>query len=207
MRNRDEDTDSFRHNKRNNRTAGQRNGGPSLDQILTQRPYPGPRRTEAVRSRRRPRHDSSSGCPASAWVDPSHRLPPAADHGPVACGGRCWPCWGYRNAQHVSTGTARTGLVLIDIDDIPDPPHADEVKFLLRYSAPGSRVGLGVGPGPGLKVGVKTSPIPAAGQHVDAWGSGLCVHRSSVEGVGAHRRRRLQNRLHAGRISAGDSGP
>ena len=92
-------------------------------------------------------------------------LPPTADHGP-RCRGRCWPA-GYRNAQHIDW-QARTGLVLIDIDDTPDP---NAVKFLLKHSAPEVAISWVSARGMGLKVGVLTNPIPTAGQNVDAWGA------------------------------------
>ena len=95
-------------------------------------------------------------------------LPPTANHGP-RCQGRCWPS-GYRNSLHIDW-EARTGLVLIDVDDLQPPATPDEVKFLLRYSAPGVALAWTSARGRGLKLGVKTSPIPAAGQHVDSWGA------------------------------------
>ena len=59
--------------------------------------------------------------------------------------------------------------MLIDIDDLQPPTTPDEVKFLLRYSAPAISLAWTSARGRGLKLGVKTSPIPAAGQHIDAW--------------------------------------
>ena len=125
------------------------------DHILTQR-------TEAVRAAADPGR-LKLRLPGVCLGGPFTPLPPAADHGP-RCGGRCWP-FGYRNAQHVDW-TARTGLVLIDIDDIPDP---NAVKFLLKHSAPAVAISWVSARGMGLKVGVLTSPIPTAGQNVDAW--------------------------------------
>ena len=92
-------------------------------------------------------------------------LPPNADHGP-RCRGRCWPA-GYRNTAHIDW-SARTGLVLIDLDDVQDPRW---VQFYLKHSAPAVSVCWTSARGRGLKVGVLTHPIPTAGQNVDAWGA------------------------------------
>ena len=99
-------------------------------------------------------------------MDPSkpYHQPPITAHVAAAAAGRR----GYRNSLHIDWED-RTGLVLIDIDDIAPPATPDQVKFLLRYSAPAVSLAWTSARGRGLKLGVKTSPIPAAGQHVDAW--------------------------------------
>ena len=125
------------------------------DHILTQR-------TEAVRSATDPGRLKLK-LPGVSLGGVFKPLPPNADHGP-RCGGRCWPA-GYRNTQHIDW-TARTGLVLIDLDDVQDPRWT---QFYLKHAAPAVSLAWVSARGRGLKLGVKTSPIPAAGQHVDAW--------------------------------------
>ena len=127
------------------------------DHILTQR-------TEAVRSATDPGRLKLKlpGVSLGGVFEP---LPPNADHGP-RCWGRCWPA-GYRNTQHIDW-TARTGLVLIDIDDTLDPRW---VQFYLKHAAPAVSLAWVSARGRGVKVGVLTNPIPTAGQNVDAWGA------------------------------------
>ena len=94
-------------------------------------------------------------------------LPVTANHGP-RCRGRCWPS-GYRNGLHIDW-TARTGLVMVDVDDLQPPATPDEVKFLLRYSAPAVAAAWTSARGKGLKLGVLVDPIPDTAHHNrDAW--------------------------------------
>ena len=120
-------------------------------------------RTEAVRSATDPAQLKLK-LPAVCLGGPFKALPPTANHGP-RCRGRCSPS-GYRNAQHIDW-QARTGLVLIDIDDTPDP---NAVKFLLKHSAPEVAISWVSARGMGLKVGVLTSPIAdTTNGNRDAW--------------------------------------
>ena len=124
-------------------------------------------RTEAVRSAADPAQLKLK-LPGICLGGPFIALSPTANHGP-RCQGRCWPS-GYRNTQHIDW-TARTGLVLIDIDDIAPPTSLDAAKFLLRYTAPAIALAWVSARGKGLKLGVLVSPIPTVGQAGDAWGA------------------------------------
>ena len=127
------------------------------DPILTQR-------TEAVRSTTDPGRLKLK-LPGVSLGGVFKPLPPTANHGP-RCRGRCWPA-GYRNTAHIDW-TARTGLVLIDLDDVQDPRW---VQFYLKHAAPAVSLAWVSARGRGVKVGVLTSPIPLTGQNVDAWGA------------------------------------
>ena len=59
-------------------------------------------------------------------------LPPHYNHG--KCRGQC-ATTGYRNTQHIDWD-ARTGVVLIDMDDIQSPVNPDVVKALCFASPP-----------------------------------------------------------------------
>ena len=137
-----------------------------LDQILTT-DYILERRTLAVRSAADPARFKLQ-LPGACLSGVFKALSPDDDHGRAVPSHNLADCKGYRNTQHIDW-QARTGLVLIDIDDIAPPATPDEVKFLLRYSAPAVALAWVSARGKGLKLGVLTSPIPAAGQHIDAW--------------------------------------
>ena len=110
-------------------------------------------------------------------------LPPSANHGP-RCRGRCWPA-GYRNTQHIDW-RARTGVVLVDVDDITPTASPDAIKFLLKHGAPAVALGWTSVRGKGLKVGVLVSPIPGTADHNrDAWSAayGYVVEVLAAAGV------------------------
>ena len=121
-------------------------------------------RTEAVRSATDPAQLKLK-LPGVCLGGPFTPLPPTANHGP-RCRGRCWPA-GYRNTAHIDW-TARTGLVLIDIDDTLDPRW---IQFYLKHAAPAVSLAWVSARGRGVKVGVLTSPIPTANRSRDAWGA------------------------------------
>ena len=162
------------------------------DPILAQR-------TEAVRSTTDPGRLKLK-LPGVSLGGVFKPLPPTANHGP-RCRGRCWPA-GYRNTAHIDW-TARTGLVLIDIDDTLDPRW---VQFYLKHAAPAVSLAWVSARGRGVKVGVLTNPIPTAGRNVDAWGAAYTHTSGSAEGGRNDRGRGLQNRRHTSRISVGDTG-
>ena len=70
-------------------------------------------------------------------------------------------CVGYRNTHHADWD-ARTGLVLIDIDDLPDTAPPDCIKYLLTHAAEPVVLAWTSARGRGLKVAVLTTPIPAS---------------------------------------------
>ena len=137
-----------------------------LDQILTT-DYILERRTLAVRSAADPARFKLQ-LPGVCLGGVFKALSPDDDHGRAVPSHDPAACRGYRNGRHLDW-SARTGLVLIDIDDLQPPATPDAVKFLLRHSAPAISLTWTSARGRGLKLGVKTSPIPAAGQHIDAW--------------------------------------
>ena len=93
-------------------------------------------------------------------------LQPGDDHGRAVPSHNLADCKGYRNTQHIDW-QARTGLVLIDIDDTPDPRW---VQFYLEHAVPAVASVWVSARGGGVKVGVLTSPIPSnADDGYDAW--------------------------------------
>ena len=99
-------------------------------------------------------------------------LPPDADHGHHVRSHRPEYCLqqgtGYRNTQHIDWN-ARTGLVLIDIDDIVPSVSARAVQAYLAQT-PAVAVAWVSARGGGLKVGVLTTPLPqTADACYDAW--------------------------------------
>ena len=81
------------------------------------------------------------------------------DHGRTTRQHDRYRCTGYRNGHHADWG-ARTGMVLIDIDDLERGADPDAVKFLLRYGAEPVALAWTSARGRGLKVGVLTNPTP-----------------------------------------------
>ena len=90
---------------------------------------------------------------------PFRGLPAGGDHGRTVRQHDPRRCTGYRNTSHTDWG-ARTGLALIDVDDLKPPATPDCVKFLLRYGAEPVSVAWTSARGRGLKIGIATSPIP-----------------------------------------------
>ena len=114
------------------------------------------RRTEAVRTAADP-GPLKLRLPGTCLAGAFKPLPAHYDHG--KCRGECSHA-GYRNTQHIDWD-ARTGVVLIDIDDIAPPASPDVVKVLLRHTAPAVSIAWTSARGKGLKVGVAVSPVPA----------------------------------------------
>ena len=140
-------------------------GAGQLDWILRNDPILA-QRTQAVRAAADPGR-LKLRLPGICLGGPFRHLPPTANHGP-RCGGRCGPA-GYRNTQHVDW-RARTGVVLVDVDDLQPPATPDAIKFLLKHGAPAVALGWTSARGKGLKVGVLVSPIPDTADHTrDAW--------------------------------------
>ena len=139
-----------------------------LDQILTT-DYILERRTLAVRSAADPARFKLQ-LPGVCLGGVFKALSPDDDHGRAVPSHDPAACRGYRNGSVISTGQARTGLVLIDIDDLQPPATPDAVKFLLRTLRPRRLPGLDFGPGAWAEGGsAHQSPIPTASQHIDAW--------------------------------------
>ena len=91
------------------------------------------------------------------------------DHGRTVRHHDRYLCTGYRNTHHADW-TDRTGMVLIDVDDLRPPATPDCVKFLLRYGAEPVVLAWTSARGRGLKVGVLTVPTPAtADENRWAW--------------------------------------
>ena len=99
--------------------------------------------------------------PGTCLGGPFRGLRAGDDHGRTVRHHDRHQCVGYRNTHHADWD-ARTGLVLIDIDDLPDTAGPDFVKFLLRYGAEPVSLAWTSARGRGLKVGVMTTPIPAS---------------------------------------------
>ena len=100
-------------------------------------------------------------------------LPPDADHGQanprvhsnLNCGGTL----GYRNGQHVAW-QQRTGLLLVDVDDIAAPASTGAVKTLLHHTAGSVVLSWTSARGAGLKLAVAVTPIPMTRRdHLPAW--------------------------------------
>ena len=144
------------------------------DTVLTQR-------TQAVRSAVDPA-PLKLRLPGVSLGGGFQPLAPTANHGP-RCGGRCWPT-GYRNTQHINW-QARTGVVLVDIDDLQPPATPGAIKFMLKHSAPAIALGWTSARGAGLKVGVMVEPVPMTTEHNrDAWGAAYAYIAEVLKSAG-----------------------
>ena len=127
-------------------------------------------RTEAVRSAADP-GPHKLRLPGTCLGGPFRGLPAGDDHGRTTRQHNRHQCSGYRNSLHADWG-ARTGLVLIDIDDLERGASPDAVKFLLTHGAEPVAIAWTSARGRGLKIGVVTTPIPATADETRwAWES------------------------------------
>ena len=117
------------------------------------------RRTQAVRSAADP-GPLKLQLPGVCLGGPFRGLRAVDDHGRTVRNHDRHLCTGYRNTHHADWG-ARTGLVLLDIDDLPDTATPDCVKFLLTHAAEPVVLAWVSARGRGLKVAVLTTPTPA----------------------------------------------
>ena len=103
---------------------------------------------------------SSSNSPACVWVDHSEDFELATTTGAQSASTTRTDALATATPA-MPTGTARTGLVLIDIDDLPDTATPDCIKYLLTHAAEPVVLAWTSARGRGLKVAVMTSPTPA----------------------------------------------
>ena len=115
-------------------------------------------RTQAVRNAADP-GPLKLRLPGVCLGGPFRGLRAGDDHGRTTRQHDRHRCTGYRNGPHADW-SARTGLVLIDIDDLPDTAGPDAVKFLLTHGAEPVSLAWTSARGRGLKVGVMTTPTP-----------------------------------------------
>ena len=115
-------------------------------------------RTQAVRAAADP-GPLKLQLPGVCLGGPFRGLPAGGDHGRTVRHHDPHRCTGYRNGNHADWGE-RTGVVLIDIDDLTDAAGPDAVKFLLRYGAEPVALAWTSARGRGLKAGVLTAPVP-----------------------------------------------
>ena len=106
------------------------------------------------------------------------RLPADADHG--NCKGYCGE-HGYRNTEHINWD-ARTGLVLIDIDNVAD---ADIPAVRARFETWDAVTLLWLSAGRhGFKVGVAVDPLPLTpAENRDAWGTAALLSGALLTGI------------------------
>ena len=108
------------------------------------------------------------------------------DHGRTIRNHDRYRCTGYRNGHHADWG-ARTGLVLIDIDDLPDTAPPDCIKYLLTHAAEPVVLAWTSARGRGLKVAVLTNPIPATADETRwAWQAARKFMVDLLESAGLH---------------------
>ena len=125
-------------------------------------------RTQAVRNAADP-GPLKLQLPGTCLGGPFQGLRAGDDHGRTVRQHNRHQCSGYRNSLHADWG-ARTGLVLIDIDDLPDAAPPDCVKYLLTHAAEPVVLAWTSARGRGLKVAVLTNPTPAtADENRLAW--------------------------------------
>ena len=115
-------------------------------------------RTQAVRTAADP-GPLKLQLPGVCLGGPFRGLRAGDDHGRTTRQHNRHQCSGYRNGHHADWG-ARTGLVLIDIDDLESPATPDCVKFMLTHAAEPVALAWTSARGRGLKVGVLTTPTP-----------------------------------------------
>ena len=113
-------------------------------------------RTRAVRTAADP-GPHKLRLPGTCLGGPFRGLPSSANHGRTTKRHDPAQCTGYRNSLHVDW-ESRTGVVLIDIDDLDHHASPDAVKFLMKHGAAPVTLAWTSARGRGLKVGVLTSP-------------------------------------------------
>ena len=128
-------------------------------------------RTELVRTSDNPsRHKLNLG--GVSLSGPFRGLPASDDHGQAKAPHSPYSCntsMGYRNTAHSDWGR-RTGIVLIDLDDLRYPACPGSVKVLLRHAAGAVATAWTSARGRGLKVGILVDPIPTSpDQNRCAW--------------------------------------
>ena len=109
---------------------------------------------------------------------PFRPLPADANHG--RCIGRCGVL-GYRNTEHVDWD-ARTGLALIDVDDLAD---ADIPAVRARFAGVDAVTALWLSAsGRGFKVGIAMDPLPLnPAECRDAWGMAALLSGALLMGI------------------------
>ena len=111
---------------------------------------------------------------------PFRGLPPDAYHGNCKADGLCM-AYGYRNEQHIDW-SRRTGIVLLDIDDVADA-DLDDVRRRFEDFEPTTALWLSAS-GHGFKVGVATTPTPATiPEGRDAWGAAALAAKELLTGI------------------------
>ena len=111
---------------------------------------------------------------------PFRGLPPDAYHGHCKADGLCM-AYGYRNEQHIDWDR-RTGIVLLDIDDVADA-DLDDVRRRFEDFEPTTALWLSAS-GHGFKVGVSTTPTPASiPEGRDAWGAAALAAKELLNGI------------------------
>ena len=142
-------------------------------------------RTQAVRTADDP-GPLKLQLPGVCLGGPFRGLRAGDDHGRTTRHHDRYRCTGYRNSLHADWN-ARTGLVLIDIDDLPDTAPPDCIKYLLTHAAEPVVLAWTSARGRGLKVAVLTSPIPAtADESRWAWEAARRFMVDLLESAGLH---------------------
>ena len=142
-------------------------------------------RTQAVRTAADP-GPLKLQLPGTCLGGPFRGLRANDDHGRTTRQHDRYRCTGYRNSLHADWG-ARTGLVLIDIDDLPDTAPPDCIKYLLTHAAEPVVLAWTSARGRGLKVAVLTNPIPAtADENRWAWEAARRFMVDLLESAGLH---------------------
>ena len=116
--------------------------------------------------------------PIACLGGPFRPLPADAQHG--RCIGRCG-VYGYRNTEHVNWDT-RTGLVLVDVDDLAD---ADIPAVRARFAGVDAVTALWLSAsGRGFKVGIAMDPLPLnPAECRDAWGMAAMLSAALLTGI------------------------
>ena len=116
--------------------------------------------------------------PIACLGGPFRPLPADGNHG--RCGGRCRQ-FGYRDTQHVNWD-ARTGLVLVDVDDLAD---VDIPTVRERFAGVDAVTALWLSAGRhGFKAGVAMAPLPMnPAECRDAWGAAAMFSTALLTGI------------------------
>ena len=116
--------------------------------------------------------------PIACLGGPFRPLPTDANHG--RCIRRCGVL-GYRNTEHVNWD-ARTGLALIDVDDLAD---ADIPAVRERFAGVDAVTALWLSAGGhGFKVGIAMDPLPLnPAECRDAWGMAAMLSEALLTGI------------------------
>ena len=116
--------------------------------------------------------------PIACLGGPFRPLPADAQHG--RCIGRCG-VYGYRNTEHVNWD-ARTGLMLIDVDNLAD---ADIPTVRARFAGVDAVTALWLSASRhGFKVGIAMDPLPMnPAECRDAWGAAAMLSAALLMGI------------------------